>query len=217
MYLISYRGNKLPPFYIGSSSIKRIEKGYMGSVASKRYKALWKDELENNRNLFNINIVTIHETREDAYKNERKFQETLNVLKNPLYVNCHISNTKFRPLIFTDEIRKKISDGKKGKCSPSLKTREKLRNINLGKKQSIETKEKIAAAHRGKKHSKETCIKLSLSLKGKGLGQIPWNRRSVVANFIEYPSIKKAAEALIVDSPRILYRIKKNYPGYYYP
>lgn len=37
-YLTIYSGSKLPPFYMGSSSLKRIQAGYKGSVKSKLYK-----------------------------------------------------------------------------------------------------------------------------------------------------------------------------------
>jgi hypothetical protein len=32
VYLTSYKGNKLPPFYIGSSSVSALNSGYHGSV-----------------------------------------------------------------------------------------------------------------------------------------------------------------------------------------
>ena len=56
-YLTVYSGNKLPPFYIGSSSIDIINNGYRGSVSSKEYKQIWKTELKNNSHLFKIMII----------------------------------------------------------------------------------------------------------------------------------------------------------------
>jgi hypothetical protein len=47
-YLTIYSGNKLPPFYIGSTSVNRISNGYHGSVSSKRYKSIWLEELKTN-------------------------------------------------------------------------------------------------------------------------------------------------------------------------
>lgn len=41
-YVTFYSGNKLPPFYIGSTSVDKIEKGYRGSVKSKRWKQIYE-------------------------------------------------------------------------------------------------------------------------------------------------------------------------------
>jgi hypothetical protein len=32
VYLTCYRGNKLPPFYIGYSTIEKVKDGYKGTV-----------------------------------------------------------------------------------------------------------------------------------------------------------------------------------------
>lgn len=57
VYLITYSGNKLPPFYIGSTSDKKIKDGYLGSVSSKKYSKIWKKETKENKHLFKIHIV----------------------------------------------------------------------------------------------------------------------------------------------------------------
>lgn len=87
VYLTIYTGNKLPPFYIGSTSIKQINDGYLGSVSSNEYKEIWNEEKRNNPNLFKIKIVSIHNSRVDAYKKEQKLQKLLNVVSSPLYLN----------------------------------------------------------------------------------------------------------------------------------
>ena len=86
-YLTIYRGNKLPCFYIGSTSIKNIDRGYFGSVESKMYKSIWKKEIKENRNLFSVKILSIHESRKEAYEKELFFHKSLHVVKNPLYCN----------------------------------------------------------------------------------------------------------------------------------
>lgn len=87
-YLTSYSGNKLPPFYIGSSSIERISLlGYKGSVQSKEYKKIWNLEIKNNPNLFKTIIITTHETRKEATAKELSFQKSVQAPKNPLYTN----------------------------------------------------------------------------------------------------------------------------------
>jgi len=54
----------------------------------------------------------------------------------------------------------------------SEETRQKLRNINIGKRHSEETKRKLSAALKGRMISEETRQKLSLVNKG----QTPWNK-----------------------------------------
>jgi hypothetical protein len=77
-YLTVYKGNKLPPFYIGSTSVVKINNGYRGSVKSKKYKEIWKSELKNNPNLFTTKIVTIHDSRQEALDKEDLLHKKLN-------------------------------------------------------------------------------------------------------------------------------------------
>ena len=56
-YLTVYTGNKLPPFYIGSTSVDNISKGYRGSVLSKNYKSIWKQELHSHPDLFKMSAA----------------------------------------------------------------------------------------------------------------------------------------------------------------
>jgi hypothetical protein len=37
VYITFYKGNKLPPFYIGSTSVEKINNDYNGSVGSQKY------------------------------------------------------------------------------------------------------------------------------------------------------------------------------------
>jgi hypothetical protein len=96
VYIINYAGNKLPSKnnatetpsnYIGSSTLDKIQKGYMGSVKSKNYKNIWKSELKNNPNLFSVQIISYHDTRPSAIYKELQIQKIFNVVKNPLFVN----------------------------------------------------------------------------------------------------------------------------------
>lgn len=62
-YLTLYSGNKLPPFYIGSTHVKNINKGYKGSVGSKNFGDIWKTELKENPELFKTKIISYHITK----------------------------------------------------------------------------------------------------------------------------------------------------------
>ena len=58
-YLTVYTGNKLPLFYIGSSTVDKVNKGYHGSVKSKKYKQTWEEELTNNPSRFKTIILSV--------------------------------------------------------------------------------------------------------------------------------------------------------------
>lgn len=95
VYLTTYFGKKMPIFYVGSSTVKKINSGYRGSVSSKEYGKIWKEELRNNPELFKTKIISLHETRKEAFDKEEKLQKQLNVVRNDLYVNKSFANSKF--------------------------------------------------------------------------------------------------------------------------
>jgi len=86
-YLTTYLGNKLPPFYIGSSSVEKIQNGYKGSVSSKLYKTIWDSEVKTNPHLFKTIIISIHNSSEDARCRELKFHLHFKVVNSCMYAN----------------------------------------------------------------------------------------------------------------------------------
>jgi hypothetical protein len=87
VYLTVYSGEKLPPFYIGSSSILNIEKGYKGSVVSKKYKDIFIQENKDNPSFFEVDILSRHDTREEAFMVELLLQKKFNVVKSEMFFN----------------------------------------------------------------------------------------------------------------------------------
>jgi hypothetical protein len=87
VYLTIYSGNRLPPFYIGSTSLCRLAKGYVGSVVSKRYGAIWKAERTRRPHLFRTIVLATFASREQAFEREKDLQRKLKVISNPLYAN----------------------------------------------------------------------------------------------------------------------------------
>lgn len=87
VYLTIYSGNKLPPFYIGSSTVEKVNSGYFGSVKSLEYKSTWKEETAKNPHLFECHVISTHPTKKAALAREEDLQRKLNVVKNPLYIN----------------------------------------------------------------------------------------------------------------------------------
>jgi hypothetical protein len=108
----------MPMFYIGSSKVTKIINGYHGSVSSKMYKFIWKNELKTSPNLFKTKIISTHKTRQEAYVCEERLQRKLNVVSSDLYLNMTIANGNFDSTSI--EIRKLISESKLGKKFPNI-------------------------------------------------------------------------------------------------
>jgi len=173
-YLTVYTGNKLPPFYIGSTSVDSvINKGYRGSVQSEKYKSIWKQELYDHPDLFKTSILTRHETRQEAMEREIVFQEAFSVASNPMYINMAHANGKFFNVgPRSPETKAKQSAAQTGKKRGphSPETKAKIGAANKGKKlgpQSPEHKAKVAAGNTGKNRSPETRAKQSAARTGK--------------------------------------------------
>lgn len=87
VYLTIYTGKKLPRRYIGSTSTNRVKVGYNGSVASKKYSVIFKEEQKSQKHLFNTRILQVFETREKALQYELELQLKYNVVSDPKYMN----------------------------------------------------------------------------------------------------------------------------------
>jgi NUMOD3 motif len=196
-YLTSYFGNKLPLFYIGSTSVEKILKGYRGSVSSKKYKQIWKKELKENPHLFKTKIISKHQTKKEAMLKEQFFHKQLKVNVSPLYTNKAIASPngcfgvvhkgkdssmygrkgKLSPrygINHTFETKKILSEKAKGRIV-SEETRKKLSIISkrsVGKKMPDSMKLKMSVIHKGKSISEEQKQLISKKLKGKKRGSI---------------------------------------------
>ena len=172
-YLTVYTGNKLPPFYIGSTSMDKINKGYRGSVDSKKYKSIWKQELYDHPDLFKTIILTKHETRQEALDKEIVFHVFFSVARNPMYINMAHANGKFLSVgPKSPEHIAKISAAHTGKTqSPEhiakgAAARTGIKRHNPRPQISQETRNKLIISHIGKTPSPETKAKMSAAQKG---------------------------------------------------
>jgi hypothetical protein len=112
--------------------------GYKGSVTSRDFKKIWKQELVTNPHLFSIKIITRCDTRKKAYDREDQIQRTMRVISNPLYINKAYSSVRGggagwnKGLKLTDEIYKKGGRCNKGKVKGPLPetVKTKLRGPN---------------------------------------------------------------------------------------
>ncbi len=177
VYLTIYLGNKMPPFYIGSTSVDKINNGYHGSVSSKMWKETWWSEIKYNPHLFESKIICLHETRQEATDKEYKLQKQLNVVKNPLYINQAFANInghfgrdvsgELNPMfgkerIITQETRKRMSESRKLVIFPTG-----VDHPNFGKKHKETTIDKIRISNLGKVRTPEHSRNISLGKRGK--------------------------------------------------
>jgi hypothetical protein len=168
VYLTIYRGNKLPPFYIGSTSIQNIEQdGYHGSVRSKSYRDIWKSELQINSHLFITKIIATRFTRKEAVDLEKNLQLKMDAANSPMYINKAIASHQFMLHVkHSDETKKKISQSLKGRIASinqlknlkrtplrSINQRKKISDSLIGRAKTIAHSNKIAQALLGKKKS----------------------------------------------------------------
>lgn len=159
VYLTIYLGNKLPMFYIGSSSCERVlVNKYNGTVTSKRYSKIWNYEQRHNSHLFKTLIIQRCETRELALDREEYIQRKLNVVRNPLYINMTYANKGFLNCgPHSEETIKKISKAKTGKrgAKHSEETKRKMSQSSLGKPKSLSHRENMTKSRIGKKLTEE--------------------------------------------------------------
>lgn len=95
VYLTTYSGTKLPPLYVGSTSVDKIKSGYHGSVASRKYCSLWKEELKSNPEAFTTAIISYHPTRKDAVDAELEWQLAHRVVEDKKFINMSYAKSKF--------------------------------------------------------------------------------------------------------------------------
>jgi hypothetical protein len=142
VYLTIYYGNKLPPFYIGSSSLTNIAKGYNGSVCSIKYKDIWKSERKINPALFKTKIISTHYTRKEAYCKEEKIQKQLNVVKSPLYINCSFAIERFDNTGISLSVEHKLKLSNVAKGIP----KSELTKLRMKKPKTAEHNKKVSLA-----------------------------------------------------------------------
>lgn len=87
VYLTYYTGDKLPPFYIGSTSLDRHLSGYTGSVCSRKWSDIYYIEKAANPKLFKSRILSYHKTRREVAIEELRVQLMHNVVKSSKYFN----------------------------------------------------------------------------------------------------------------------------------
>jgi len=176
VYLTVYKGNMLPRRYIGSSNVKKILDGYNGSISSRKWSEIYKEEQINNKHLFKTRILSIHLCRKEALEKELEIQIKYNVVNSMLYMNealakpngshgrdvsgennpMYGSTRKGEKHAGSENISKALKafySTVKGKESKEKATKKRIDNeSNIGRKASDETKKRMSDAKKGAKN-----------------------------------------------------------------
>lgn len=184
--------------YIGKHSTDDLEDGYMGSGV-RLHQAYKKYGLEN----FNKEVIDYYTTEVELNQGEIYWIAKFNSTDPTVGYNLTYGGDG---LTATEEIRRKLSEAKKGKQiwlgkTHSEETKQKISETLKCNPLNEERKRKISEAKKGqqpwlgKQHSEETKQKISESLKGKPLseetkrkisqsskGRIPWNKGKKLVN-----------------------------------
>jgi hypothetical protein len=169
-YITTYSGDKMPPFYIGSTSKKKIDNGYYGSICSKEYKEIWKNELKFSPHLFTTQILELFETRIEAYTHERQLHIEHDVVKSELYINKTIALSHEK---FGGSGENNHMYGKKHRpesIEQMIINRSGNKHSMYGKKHRPESIKNMSLSHIGSVQSAETRSKRSKSLSGMNAG-----------------------------------------------
>ena len=189
VYLTCYFGDKLPRRYIGSTKISNIAKGYHGSVKSKAYAIIFRNECIVNPSAFKTRILSKHNTIEEALCEELRLQIKYDAVRSAKYMNmayAQINGFFGRDVNDANHpfFNKKHSDISKAKISATLKQRYSegqiispfalmshagSKNGFYGKNHSEETKAKMRKPKR--KVPKWTCPHCSKPYDGGNLKQ----------------------------------------------
>ena len=188
--------------------MEKYNKGYCMSVCSKAYKDIWKQELKENLHLFDVVILSEHETRQQAFEEELRLQISKDIPMNTLFVNKSLArkNGHFiqRPgWHHTDEAKRKIGLASIGNTNvlgrPSPKK---------GIPSSLEAKQKMSASLKGRKPSNKG-VPMTEEQKELIQRNMPTNK-PITINGIEYHSVAYASRCLGMNENTLRGRIKRN-------
>ena len=181
VYFTIYKGSRLPPFYVGSTKIAKIARGYHGSVSSALWGSIWKQEIRENPHLFMTLIIPgqIRHTAAEILDLELAWQQAFDVVEDISFINQAFAKSGF---CSTPESARKAAATRKrkgtGVCKPE--TKQKIREAKQGKQTTVlsatsrkklsisltgiprtpEWKANMSKSQMGKKHSEETRAKI---------------------------------------------------------
>ena len=147
VYLTYYQGDKLPHYYVGSTSVESVENGYHGSVRSKRWKSVWDEELRENNEMFETVILSYHTTRSAALHEELRFQKENDVVRSKVWINDGYAQPNGA---FGRDVSGELNPMFGKTHSPEMI--EVIKTIHTGRKDNDETRKKKSVARLGDKN-----------------------------------------------------------------
>jgi hypothetical protein len=227
-YITIYRGDMMPSLYIGSSSLKKVESGYRGSVSSKEYKQIWLEEQTNNPHLFITKIISIHNSRKQAYEHEKYLHDLFDVINNTSFINKSKANGSgrfgggFKGKQHTEEHRLYIKEKYIGRDTYWLKNKKRpdhskimtgAQNPMFGKKHNHKTKQIISSKNKGNKSrtgykNSDVARQKIKESRSDGLYITPWG------NFISSKDAVKCASSPYKDSSTVRLKCRNNNEGF---
>ena len=165
-YITIYAGEKLPTFYIGSTSLDKHINFYHGTVKSNKYQSIYEQELIEHPELFDSCIIDEFDTREEATFCEYYYQKLYNVVRSDQFFNMAFANVngcfgmdvsdKFNPFYKHKHSTKSLklqSEAKMGELNPmyGLKRVEHSKRMNASNNPFY-----------NKKHTKENLLKCGI-------------------------------------------------------
>lgn len=184
VYFTIYKGSRLPPFYVGSTKIAKIARGYHGSVSSALWGSIWKQEIRENPHLFMTLIIPgqIRHTAAEILDLELAWQQSFDVVEDICFINQAFAKSGFcstpesaRKAVATrkrhglsscsEETKLKIGAANRGRRLPPVtpETRAKLSQSLTGIPRTPEWKAKISKSNTGKTVNEETRAKMRLA------------------------------------------------------
>ncbi|QIW87748.1 homing endonuclease [Agrobacterium phage OLIVR5] len=158
-YVITYSGDKLPPFYVGFVNSDSFDnKNYHGSVKSKKWKKTWFSELEENPHFFRRKALRTFDTKKEAKDFEKEFINHFRAHKSDLFVNLsNGGNEHFGGQIgpLSEDHKDSIRKGSKKSWDESddhrrLAASERMKTINRDDEWENNRKQAVAKARKDK-------------------------------------------------------------------
>lgn len=162
VYITFYRGNKLPPFYIGYCRSVKLKTGYNGSVQSKIYKETWIKERKTHPELFKTIPLFFFDTRKEAVEKEDRLIFLLGAVRNSMYANLNRGGKEYYCPKHTPETRQKMSNSHRFRKRSPL-TLEWKENISKSKKGKSTNFKKVKIENTIYASIKEVCRILNIA------------------------------------------------------
>ncbi|AJD81874.1 GIY-YIG homing endonuclease [Yersinia phage vB_YenM_TG1] len=182
-YLTIYIGDKLPPFYIGSTYLNKYHSTfYCGTIKSKKYKAIYDKEFKEHPELFDSCIIDEFDTREEATFCELYYQKLYNVVKSSEFFNMSYATING---CFGMDVKGKLNPFfNKSHSTKTIESQSKLKKGSLNPMYGLERKTHSEAMKGqknpffGKNHTEEARLKNSLAKRKSPV----WNHESALRN-----------------------------------